>query len=150
MVLIRINSYLKKEIECIYHTNWYNNNTNWLQWICIILIHINSSFSPTNWYINWLRWICMILIHINLCFYPTNWYVLIHINLSHKKEIESWIYFSWTFLYELVCTNSYVHSIMQFIWYQFVHPFIFGDTRKDCTKIIQICITTYHLTVKKT
>ncbi len=106
MVLIRINSYLKKEFECIYHTNWYNNNTNWLTWICIILIHINLSFSPTNRYINWLRWICMILIHINLCFYPTNWYVLIHIHSRYKKEIESWIYFSWTFLYELVRINS--------------------------------------------
>ena len=36
----------------------------------------------------------MILIHINSCFYPTNWYVLIHINLCHKKEIESWRYLS--------------------------------------------------------
>ena len=34
----------------------------------------------------------MILIHINSCFYPTNWYILIHINLCHKKEIESWRY----------------------------------------------------------
>jgi hypothetical protein len=36
----------------------------------------------------------MILIHINLCFHPTNWYVVIHINLYHKKEIESWRYLS--------------------------------------------------------
>jgi hypothetical protein len=34
----------------------------------------------------------MILININLCSYPTNWYILIHINLCHKKEIESWRY----------------------------------------------------------
>ena len=36
----------------------------------------------------------MILIHINSCFYPTHWYILIHINLCHKKEIESWRYHS--------------------------------------------------------
>ena len=36
----------------------------------------------------------MILIHINSCFYPTNWYVLTHINSCHKKEIESWRYLS--------------------------------------------------------
>jgi hypothetical protein len=34
----------------------------------------------------------MILLHINLSFFPTNWYILIHINLCHKKEIESWRY----------------------------------------------------------
>ena len=107
MVLIHIHLNHKKEIECIYHTNWYN--TNWLIRSCMILIHINSSFSPTNWYnTNLLIWICMMLIHIHLCVYPTNWYninwliwicmILIHINSSHKKEIESWISFAWTFL----------------------------------------------------
>ena len=145
MVLICINLYHKKEIECVYYTNWYN--TNWLTRNCIVLIHIHLSFSPTNWYTNWLIWICMILIHKILCFYPTNWYVLIHIDLCHKKEIESWIYFLVNILYKFVCTNLYVHLIIQFIWYQFVHSFIFGNTRKDGMNHTHSSM--YHLTAKK-
>jgi hypothetical protein len=94
---------------CSYPTNWYNSN--WLIWICMILIHINPCFYCTNWYnINWLKWICKILIHINLC---------------HKKEIKSWISFAWTILYELVCTNFYYfHSIILFIWYVSICTFL--------------------------
>ena len=78
-------------------TNWYN--INWLIWIRMALICINSYhkkeidfFYPMNCYnIKWLIWICMKLIHINSCFYSTNWYninwliwicmILIHISL---------------------------------------------------------------------
>jgi hypothetical protein len=48
----------------------------------------------------------MIPIHINSCFYPTNWYIIIHINLCHKKEIESWRYLSPSWLSHCLSPSS--------------------------------------------